>query len=171
MHEDSGTPTTFDLTAERARMLFAYDQETGAITGLVTMGRRPWNAVAGTLDKATGYVRIFADRKVYGAHRLAWLLKTGEWPAGHIDHINGDRADNRWSNLRDVSVSTNIQNQRAPKSNNTTGFLGVSQIKSRYRATIIVKGKQTYLGSFGTPEEAHAVYLAAKRRLHVGCTI
>lgn len=102
----------------------------------------------------------------HGAHRLAFLLMTGAMPAGDVDHINGNRADNRWCNLRDVSRAVNMQNLRKPRADNTTGFLGVSLSKGRYQAQIAANGKTHYLGLYDCPKLAHAAYVARKRLLH-----
>jgi hypothetical protein len=96
---------------------------------------------------------------------------TGHWPVGDIDHINGIGSDNRWSNLRDVSHAMNIQNERAPRSTNRIGLMGVCVNGKRFRAQIMINGKQFNLGRYATAEEAHEVYLAAKRRHHKGYTL
>lgn len=120
-----------------------------------------------------GYIVLFIGGKDVYAHRFAWAYYYGELPTGFIDHINGDRADNRICNLRDVSHSQNMQNQRHPLSNNKTGFLGVSFHRStnKYQAQIKAGGKRIHLGTFLIPEDAHKAYVTAKRELHAGCTI
>lgn len=106
------------------------------------------------------------------AHQVIWLYMTGELPKGRIDHINGNRADNRWENLRDVSANVNAQNRQKADKDAKIPLLGVdSDRPGRYRAKIVVNGKAKYLGRFPTPEMAHEVYLNAKRALHPGCTI
>lgn len=99
---------------------------------------------------------------------------TGTWPAGDVDHIDGDPRNDAFCNLRDVSTAGNIQNQkRAHVRNKTGGLLGVSKLKSskRWRARICTNGVQTVIGWFDTPEEAHQAYLIAKREHHTTCTI
>ena len=110
---------------------------------------------------------------LYMLHRLAWLYVAGKWPDGVIDHIDGDKGNNRFANLRDVTVSVNGQNQKRAMPHNGCGFLGVTFAKKvqRYRANINIDGRGRSLGYFDTPEEAHAVYLQEKRRHHAGCTI
>jgi len=94
----------------------------------------------------------------------------GEWPS-EIDHINGDKSDNSYRNLREVSRGENMQNKRKAHRNNKTGFLGVAREAGKYRARIRVCGKNRSLGMYDTPQQAHQAYLAAKRELHEGCTI
>lgn len=165
-----------NISAARLRELLNYDPDTGVFTWLRPTGRRAKpGATAGSIQ-GRGYLGIRIHGVKYLAHRLAWLYQCGVWPDGDIDHINGDRCDNRIVNLRRAARSTNIQNLRSAKSHNKTGFLGVVLDSSRktarkYAARIVYGGKQHHLGYYNTPEEAHAVYLEAKRRLHPGCTI
>lgn len=160
------------LTADYVRNLFDYDPESGVFRHRTTRSSRALaGAVAGCLDDR--YVRIGIDGRIYSAHRLAFLWVTGQWPVYAVDHVDGDGSNNRWSNLRDVSPRVNAQNKRAAMSNNKTGFLGVFKRgdKPNYKAQIKADGKLIYLGTFATAEDAHAAYLAAKRKLHVGNTL
>lgn len=159
------------LTAARLRELRTYDPA----TGLFSFARQGGGHFAGApCGKTTsqGYTRIVVDGGKYMAHRLAWLWMTGEWPEDQIDHINGDRSDNRWPNLRAATASINVQNIHAPKSNNkTSGVLGVRPCGARFEANIGHNYRRIYLGRFDTADEAHAAYLTAKRRLHPGNTL
>lgn len=128
---------------------------------------------AGGIAADTGYVQIRVAKKKRFGHRLAFLLMTGAWPKGQVDHMNGNRSDNRWANLRDVPQRVNAQNLRAARSDNKLGVMGVQlhQGKGKYVARIRSNGRSKCLGYFDTKDQAHAVYLKAKRALHVGCTI
>lgn len=121
--------------------------------------------------QANGYVYIKIDGKSYMAHRLAWLDVNGEWPEVFVDHINGDRSDNRLINLRAATRELNAQNQRVAQKHNKLGILGVSPYGEKYYACIRVNGKTKYLGLHETPEVAHQAYLEAKRKYHEGCMI
>ena len=113
------------------------------------------------------------DRFYTFAHRMAWLYMTGELPTADIDHINGIRNDNRFSNLRNVSRTVNLQNRRNAGANNkSTRIIGAyPSYANKFTSRIRVHGKDQYLGTFDTAQQAHAAYLSAKRRLHEGCTI
>jgi hypothetical protein len=109
-------------------------------------------------------INLFIPRR---AHRLAWLLTYGEWPTSKIDHKNGDRADNRLSNLRLADDHQNAWNGR-PHSDGKSGFKGVVYLSKRnkpWQARIKFKGKGKSLGYFATAEEAHACYVDAANRL------
>lgn len=118
-------------------------------------------AECGTLDKTLGYVKISFNYKSYSAHRVAFFLQQGEWPSKHVDHINGDRSDNRFCNLRLVSQSQNNQNQPIHRSGRLVGasfdkktnkWLAMAPFNFLNR----VEKKQKYLGRFLTEQEAHA---------------
>ncbi len=140
------------LTSEIANRLFEYNPETGVLMRRGFMGKcisakRLINKPAGFIH-SNGYLEVNIDHANFGAHRVIWLMMTGKWPNDQIDHINGDRSDNRWENLRDVTCFENHQNQRISK-NNKTGITGVSflQSKKTWHATIYVNGKNKYLYS------------------------
>lgn len=161
-----------DITAHEVREALAYDAETGVFT---------WRADRKNGSKAgaeaggigpRGYRIIHLSGGIRRAHRLAWLYVIGEWPAGSVDHINGIITDNRFSNLRDVPQTFNVQNQRRAQASNALGILGVYQNqRGGYCAKIRANGRNIHLGTFESAELAHAQYLAAKRDLHPGCTI
>lgn len=159
-------------TAAQVACLLDYDQLTGALTWRSTSknGNVRQGDLAGHICKR-GYRIIRMFGRNYKAHRVAWLLVQGEWPSADIDHINGIRHDNRIQNLRDVARVINQQNYRVATPRSKSGLLGTSYLKGKWKAQIGVFGVQRYLGTFDTPQEAHAAYVAAKRALHPGCTI
>lgn len=158
-----------DLTAESLRSVLRYDAETGVFTWL---SGRCKGAEAGTVD-ARGYIRIGIARRIYKAHRLAWLYVHGAWPTNEIDHIDGDHGNNRLANLRDVPRQVNQQNLRRPHKRGRSGILGVSLHKQsgKWRARVWVNGRNKSLGLFERAEEAKASYVAAKRQEHEGSTL
>lgn len=108
-----------------------------------------------------GYLRVSIQDVNYLAHRLIYKMMTGEEPA-EIDHIDGNRSNNKWANLRAVDRKTNSRNRRLGK-NNTSGVIGVSRQGSLWHAYIVLDGKQHHLGFFKTIEEAKAARKAAER--------
>lgn len=160
------------LTCDRLREVLHYNLQTGTFTRI--KGGSGKGASRGSIagyDHGQGYIRISVDGEAYRAHRLAFLCVTGKWPAHEVDHINGIRSDNRWENLRELTGGENTHNQRKPHRNGSTGFLGVRAFEGKYRAAIGVNGARIHLGTFDTPQLAHAAYVAAKRELHSSCTI
>lgn len=156
------------LNQKILKTLFSYDSATGDFTRLVrTSNNTKVGEIAGYL-RVNGYVEIRINWEPYLAHRLAWLYMHGNWPVEQIDHINGVRNDNRFCNLREATRSQNLQNVFKPSVNNTSGLRGVVYHKrdKKYQAQIRVDGAQKHLGSFNTPEEASAAYLAAKKIHH-----
>ena len=123
---------------------------TGEIRRKIGKPGSPKGAIAGRVLPKTGYRMIGVDNKVYSAHRLMWLHVYGDWPKGQIDHINGDRLDNRPANLRDVSATENQRNKCLAK-NNKSGIPGVVWVKAKgkWQAQIWNDCKSIYLGQHG----------------------
>lgn len=159
------------LSHEYLRKVLSYDFDTGVCTWLATVNSQ--TAVAGSRAGTVrrGYRKIGLLGKQYQAARLIWYWVHGSWPVNHIDHINGDKDDNRIANLRDVSCSVNLQNLRGAKSHNRTGLLGVKKHRNKFLARISVQGKEFHIGTFDFPIAAHEAYLNAKRQLHEGNTL
>lgn len=165
------------ITQERLKELVTYNPETGDFHWIPVQHKRPrrrLDLIAGGIG-AHGYwlIQLTGSRKLWRAHRLAWLYVYGELPVLDIDHINNIRHDNRIENLREVSSSVNHENLKVATSKSKSGILGVSLCANtgKWRADICVKGKRINLGLHGSAEEARQAYLEAKRRLHAGCTI
>jgi len=158
------------ITHTRLRELAHYCPETGQFTHLQSKGRKKTGMPAGSL-RSDGYVYVMFDGFRAMAHQFAFLYMTGEWPTQEIDHIDGNKANNAFSNLRQVSRRMNTENKHMAKRTSTTGLLGVIRHPRGFVARIVSEGKRTYLGIFKTPEDAHEAYVQAKRRLHHGCTI
>ena len=159
-----------DAIVFRLRQALSYDPNTGRFTRLARCGNAMPGSKVGCLDRQGYWVMSFEGRQ-YGAHRLAWLHFYGTWPTGQIDHINGDKADNRIYNLRDVTETTNRQNIRRPHRDNKSGFLGVRKLGNRFTSCIHANGRLIHLGSYAAADDAHEAYLTAKRQLHTGNTL
>lgn len=156
-----------ELTQKRLRELLRYNANTGEFTNRVARGGIKAGAVAGHTHR-DGYVRISVDGRDYKAHRLAWIYVHGVPPVADIDHRDGNRGNNSIDNLRDVPRAVNTQNRHGARKDSTCGYLGVGRSGPKWRASIQLDGHKRYLGTFPSPELAHAAYLAAKRALHVG---
>lgn len=156
------------LTVDELRDVLSYDPETGIFAWAKTASnRRAAGECAGCLCKNSGYMLIGYKGRVYKSSRLAWFYVHGEWPPGIVDHINGDRTDDRVSNLRIATHSQNLYNRGAQR-NNSSGFKGVYWHKPtrKWRARIMSDGLSRSLGLYDTPEEAHQAYAFAASKLH-----
>jgi hypothetical protein len=146
---------------------FAYDPETGVMTRTVrTSHRVKVGDFAGSMG-LDGYYRVMHRRKLYLVHRLVWVMMTGKMPIKHMDHINGIRSDNRFCNLREATHSENMRNRPRFKSSKS-GLKGAKWHKGQQKWTscIRVQGKEKWLGTFESKEEAHAAYCAAAAEYH-----
>lgn len=169
------------LTQARLRAMLQYDPLTGQFTWMkrpvsdfssqsyADRFNRRWpgkRAGHHNINPSQGYWLVGIDGSLHRAHRLAWLYMTGRWPAGQVDHINGDRSDNRWVNLREVTLQENRKNQRLPV-DNTSGTIGVywHTQRQKWTARIQSDGVDRHLGVFDTKEEAAAARKSAEHRL------
>lgn len=147
------------LTVDRVRELLDYCPETGAFRWKVNRrGGCRAGEIAGVVH-AKGYRFIKIDQGRYSAHRLAWLYMTGRWPAECVDHINRQRDDNRFSNLREASWSENRMNT------NAAGVKFYAR-SGKWKAYIGSRGQQVYLGVFNTRDAALAARRAAELEHH-----
>lgn len=148
-----------DVTAAQVRERLSYDPDTGVFTHI--MGRRAGERV-GTVSQ-NGYVMIRILGRLRLAHRLAWLLSHDAWPTYAIDHINGDRADNRLVNLRDVPHAANMRNSNNAKKRLLVG--AALTPTGKWSSAVHRYGVADPLGEFQTADQANAEYLAAKQRV------
>ena len=130
----------------------------GRLTPEVAEKKRSLQLVAG--DTSGGKVLGLS----FSAHRVIFAIVHGKYPAGDTDHINGDKADNRIANLREVTHAENARNQKIP-SNNKTGVIGVSFCKreQRFVANIRCGGRQKNLGYFACITAAMIARVRASR--------
>lgn len=158
------------LSVEDVCRLIEYDFDTGEfyrLPSITSNGRKRRGGIVKNTPSAIGYLYINVLSFPHLAHRLAFVLMTGAWPEFDIDHINGNRMDNRWINLRPASRSQNHMN-RCVGTANKSGHKGVSFCRQTglWRATITVKRKQTSLGRHLTLEAASAAYANAVAEHH-----
>lgn len=137
------------LTQRKLKTIVTYFPDTGVFIRNLT-----------GLDESTisthGYKRMWVGGRRIEIHRLACLYMTGKFPAKglEVDHINRDKLDNRWSNLRVVTKLQNNLNKGIQK-NNKSGAVGVVKTKNNtYIAQIGTNGNKIYLGTFDTMEAA-----------------
>lgn len=157
--------------------LLAYDAETGCLTWKPrprhlfhkTGAWKCWNSryagrpALNSPDKGGYRIGAIFD-KMTKAHRAAWAIYYGNWPTSMLDHIDGDGANNKIANLREVTNSVNLQNATC-RLDNKSGMMGVSwsKVTAKWFAYINHKGKRIPLGHYVNLDEAKAVRLAAER--------
>lgn len=162
----SGKRVIVPFTLESLKERLRYEPETGKMIWQKPRGRVFAGDEAGAV-LSNGYRYVNLDKKLFLAHRLAWFMMTGKWPSHQIDHINRDRADNRWANLRSATARENSLNQKL-RCTNKSGVCGVSWSKKGrcWRADITVHGKRMMLGRFDRFDDAIAARRAAETDLH-----
>lgn len=157
------------MDLELFKTMLSYDHESGKF---FWRGENCYSRVrgktAGAVSKVKSgkkYIKIAIRGEVFLAHRLAWFFNYGEFPAGQIDHINGDGTDNRILNLRVVSPSENMKNQKL-RSTNKSGRCGVSFCNQRglWVASITVDRKSILLGRFSEKSDAIKARVDAEKK-------
>lgn len=155
------------VTQKRLKELFIY-QDGCLIWQNPTSNRVKSGDKAGASDKA-GYVRVRVDGKDYLLHRLVFLFHNG-WLPRFVDHRDTNPRNNRIDNLRPISHSSNIANGSSTTS--SSGYRGVTPLKNgKFLAQVMKNYKNHHLGSFDTPEDAHAAYLRAREQLFPGINL
>lgn len=157
--------STLPVNPERLREIFDYDPETGILLWKrrddvsAKLNSRCVGKIAGDAP-GPDYIQIGIGGRKYLAHRIIWAMMTGNWPKNYIDHVDRNKSNNRWANLREATKAQNGANRGVPV-NNTSGFKGVTFNKhvGKWQAQL---GKQ-YLGCFDSAVDAHEKYLGALR--------
>jgi hypothetical protein len=157
------------MSLDVMRTLVRYDPETGRLYRLGFPKKPTAPRALGLIPvrlNHSGYPWLSVGGERWLAHRLAWFLMTGERrdPASPLDHINGDRADTRWANLRAATPALNTQNRGISK-HNTSGIPGVCWCKQtgKWKARINVGGRQVQLGLYADIEDAAAARRAGEK--------
>jgi hypothetical protein len=135
---------------------FRYDPATGEFIRIKAIGKVKPTSRVGSV--ANGYLVIGFKHKYYLAHRLAWRLYYGKWPDHGLDHINGDKLDNRIANLRDVDQRANTSNRHYHREGKLVGAT-FWKAKNLWRSRITIAGINYDLGCFKTEAMAHEQYL------------
>lgn len=154
-----------EVIVKRLREYLSYDPQTGIITWKKHKHRstiQPGDR-AGYID-ASGYEYVRINRMAIASHIIAWALTYGECPENHIDHINGDRSDNRIVNLRTATFRQNQQNRLIHRNGRLPGAL--PKKNGKWEAKASINGKTKYLGLYPTAEEAHEAYVNALKEVH-----
>src|SRR5262245_27019255 len=165
-------------TPEKVKQLLAYDPISGVLTWKFNIRngkgagyvRIKAGDIAGSINKHPkhGYRIIKIKHIGYRAAHIAWVIMTGDWPSQKVDHRNGNRADDSWSNLRAADDQQNAMNQKTPK-NNTSGCKGVHWQSNidKWAARISFQSRRINLGFFKEKEDAIAARKRAEQ-IHFG---
>lgn len=153
------------LTQQDLKSVLHYNEETGIFTWIKNRtGGVKAGDIAGTI--MSGYLTCFVYGVQYKLHRLAFLYVTGSFPEEYIDHINGDKTDNRWLNLR---AATNSQNQHnRPWFSSASGKKNITYVKNRnkYQVSLRINGKNKWIGYYSNIEEAEKAADEARQKYH-----
>jgi hypothetical protein len=145
------------------REAFEVNENTGQLINKINRRKARSGEIAGT-PRPDGYLQVCVNRTILLVHRVIFALENGYWSDLEIDHINGNKKDNRPSNLREATKSQNGANKRLCRN----GLKGASWCKraKKWRATLRKDGKQLHIGLFNTAHEAHEAYVSAAARYH-----
>jgi len=155
------------ISQARLRELLHYDPETGVFTWLAPgCSKMKPGDLAGT-KHISGYWAMRVEGFAFLRHRLAWFYMTGRWPKDEIDHIDGDRSNDSWRNLREATRSENQQNVPLRKTN-SSGVAGVNLHKGsgKWHARIHHNGKRIFIGEFNTLAAAAKARKEAELQYH-----
>lgn len=151
-------------SVEHLKNRLSYDPATGALTWLrpSPLSRHIKVGDEAGWTNTNGYRRVSIDGQAYHVHRVIFKMMTGSDPEYDIDHVDGNRSNNRWANIRPATRSQNNYNRRATATRKGAHILRTA---GRFRARITANGREIHLGTFRSPEEANASYAEAAARI------
>lgn len=153
------------IAVDEVRRIFDYNPEDGHLRWKISRQKINKGAIAGYVNTSDGYRYVCFDGHDLLAHRLIWLIVTGEWPKCQIDHHNRKRSDNRWVNLREAINSQGGMNKsRFHQNNKSTGLRGIDIRRGRYRVRIHVDGQEIVVGRFLLLSEAQKARKEAEKK-------
>ena len=160
---------TEELTKEILDERYVFDLKTGVVTNRIKTAPRTMVGEEAGYLRPDGYRIIQINGRDYKTARIIWFYAHGSWPTC-VDHVNHRRDDNRLINLRNVTNVENCRN-RSKSSRNTSGVAGVYWNKAarKWRAQIVVGGKNNHLGYFTNIADAITARAAAKVKYGFHC--
>ena len=142
----------------------SYNEHTGEFTALKSRGKIKEGVILGSRT-VLGYLTLTFNNKSYLCHRLAFFFKTGYFPENDVDHINGNRSDNRWCNLRIATRQQNLFNKTGNKGRES--LRNVYPHKSgKFRVKMKINGITTHFGYYSTVEEAISIANSVRKEHH-----
>lgn len=155
------------LTQKELKQWLQYSPLVGTFEWIKKGRRVQLLSLAGAVDRKSGYITIGLRGKTYRAHHLAWLYMTGELPTMDIDHKDGDKTNNAFSNLRLATKSQNCWNSKN-FCTSSSGIKGVLYDKNakKWRAVLSIYNKKVHIGLFKTKEEAEEAVKAKREEMH-----
>lgn len=166
MEEDRGSKyKTLDI--DFLKSVLEYREDVGELFWKVTRSQNARKGSAAGTDHNSGYRAVHLCGKIYLSHRLIWAIMYGNWPINYIDHIDGNKKNNKLENLREASKSQNCQNSRVRK-DSTSGSKGVNWHTRKKKWTVRVQANKArkFIGYFDTFEEATIAAKMAQEELH-----
>ena len=145
--------------------LIRYEPASGVLVWAASRGPVSAGSPASSVN-SLGYGRVKIAGRSFLAHRLAWALHHGAWPRGQIDHINGDKLDNRICNLREATRAENQQNRSSCTEHKGVTLVSSGAMRGKWLARCAKEGRRHHIGYFSSQAAAVDAYKQAARRLH-----
>jgi hypothetical protein len=157
----------YDVTQEDLKRLFTYDTLTGHFIRNITVSHSAKKGdIAGSPCIEGGYIHISIKKRQYYAHRLAWIYMHGTLPPIYIDHIDRNKGNNAWKNLREADEVQSCCNRVETSSSAYRGVSKLTKNSKRWRAKIKYNGSHIHIGTFDTALEAAKAYNIKATELH-----